>query len=72
MSETIKINAAKLLTSLEFCELSSDLAPDCRQVIRDERVSLSAALNSGNGAKIQSAAKEAIRIAKMWGVNVAY
>lgn len=57
-----------LCTHLEWIEVDGARAPDLRRVISAERQALAVALASGNGAKIQAAAKEAERVARMWGV----
>lgn len=65
-----KIAATKLLTALEFAEVSSKYEPDCRRIIRDERIALASALRSGNAAEIAAARDEALRVCEMWGVQV--
>lgn len=58
----------QILSSLEWHEVDSRLAPDCRRVLRNERFSLTIALRSHDGARIRAAADEAIRVAQMWMV----
>lgn len=59
---------AKLHDLLTRAEVDGSLAGDTRRVLRDERVALGFALRSGDGARIAAAAKEARRVAAMWGV----
>lgn len=72
MTTTSKINAHKLEASLEWCEINPDLEADCRLVLRDERIALQSALRSGDREKIMDAAAEALRVCRMWNVNIAY
>lgn len=61
---------AVLHSRLQWVEVSSRYAPDCRRVIRDERQTLGIALRSGDPNRIRAAAAEALRVAAMWGVEV--
>lgn len=61
---------AQLMAHLTWVEVDGRYAPDCRRIIRDERMSLQVALRSGDALRIQRAAAEARRVAEMWGVEV--
>ncbi len=64
------MNAGQLLSKLERIEVSADRAPDCRRVIRGERMAVADAIRSGDAGRIQAAATEAIRVAKMWQIKL--
>jgi hypothetical protein len=66
-----QMSASQIISALTWCEVDGKLTPVCRQVLRDERFALTAAVRSGDGADIAAAAKEAIRVAEMWGVRLA-
>jgi hypothetical protein len=53
-----------------WCEVDSDLDPDCRRVLKDELQLLGQALRSGDGGRIREAVTEALRVLTMWGVEV--
>jgi hypothetical protein len=50
-----------LLDALERAEMALSLAPDCRRIMRDERVALMA-------TRTRRQATEAVRVMRMWGV----
>ena len=60
----------QLLAKLEFAEVNAKLQPDTRDMMRDERFALLAAIHSADGKIIASAMTEAQRVAKMWGVKL--
>lgn len=60
----------QVLNALEFAQVNGSLAADCRKVLGDECNAVRAALQSGDGAKIAAAVKEANRVATMWGVSL--
>ena len=64
------MNANQLITALTYAEVDGSIAIDTRRVIRDERFALTAAVNSGDGQLIKAAMAEAMRVAKMWGVEL--
>ena len=64
--QTIPTVPVKLVSYLEWCEVDSARAPDCRRILRNERFSLLAALRSGNTARIATVRDESVRVAKMW------
>lgn len=68
MTTTTNMTAAKLISQLTWAEVSSKYAPDCRRVIRDERIALTAAAKANKG--VREAMAEAIRVAEMWGVDL--
>lgn len=55
---------------LEWAEVNSNYAADTRLMMQAERFSLQSALRSGDAAKIAAARDEALRVAKMWGVEI--
>ena len=55
-----------LVSYLTVAEIDTDRAADCRRVLMQERFALSAALDSGDAAKIAAARDEAVRVATMW------
>ena len=64
--QAIPTDPRKLLAYLEWSEVDSSRAPDCRRILRDERVALASALRGGDGAAITAARDEALRVAKEW------
>ena len=62
--------AQQVLDSLTFSEVDARLQPDTRDMMRRERFSLRAAMDSGDVAKIAEAKEEAVRVATMWGVSL--
>ena len=64
------MNASQLVKKLTFAEVNASLAADTRRMMREERVSLQAALQSGDADKIKKAMDEAKRVAEMWGVSL--
>ena len=69
MTTTTK-TPGQVVTALEFAEVDSRLAVDCRDVLRRERESLTLALRSGDGREIKAAKAEAERVAVMWQVEL--
>lgn len=65
----IDVSPSQLHTRLTQCEVDATLAPDCRETLRHERESLGLAMASGDGKRIQRAADEARRVARMWGIE---
>lgn len=65
------INAAQMIAAIEWIEVSSEYAADCRQTMRAERATLTAAVKSGDGKQISAAMDEARIVARMWGVDLA-
>lgn len=64
------MSASQMTTAIEWLEVSSCYAPDCREVMRNERFQLVLAMRSGDAAKIDAAMIECERVAKMWGVDL--
>lgn len=64
----MKTNAKRLVTTLTYSEVNPKLSPDTRRMMRDERIAVQAAIDSGDQGKIRIASDEAIRVAEMWGV----
>lgn len=58
-----------LATRLEWLEVNSRVAPDCRRVLRDERFAILAARRRGDRAGIVAAETEARRVMQLWGVS---
>jgi len=67
MTQTTK-NAQQIVNSLTYSEVDAALQPDTRRMMRNERFSLQAAIQSGDAGKINAAKAEALRVAGMWGV----
>lgn len=65
------MNANQIINKLIAVEVDKTAAPDMRRVIRDERLALQVAAQSGDAAKIGPAMREAVRVAKMWGAELA-
>lgn len=61
----------KLINELTWREVDANLAPDTRRMLREERIALQAAAGSKNAAAIRTATAEALRVANMWGVEIA-
>jgi len=66
MKTTIPNDPKQLLIYLEWAEVDGSRAADARRVLQGERVALSAALQSGDAARIAAARNEAVRVARMW------
>lgn len=64
------VNAGQMHNRLTEIEVDGKYAPDCRRVLRGERESLAAAMQSGDAAAIKAAMDEARRVAKMWSVEI--
>lgn len=62
------MDAKKMVGKLAWAEVDAKIEPDCRSVLREERIALQAAIDSGDEAAVRSAAKETERVAAMWGV----
>jgi len=56
----------QLCDRLEWMDVDGDVARDCRDVLRSERFSLTAALRTGNAEKIAKARDEALRVVRLW------
>lgn len=65
------MSAQQVVKALTFAEVDGSIAADARRVLRVEREQLTAAVRSGDGAKINAAKAEAERVAAMWGVRLA-
>lgn len=57
---------SKLYQALLRYETDASNEPDARRVIRDERQSLYVAIEKGDRERIETAAREAERVARMW------
>lgn len=66
----MKMNAQQILTKLEFAEVNGSLEPDTRRMMQSERFAVKAAVESGDGRKIQAAIAEALSVADMWNVSL--
>lgn len=64
------MNAAQLIARFELCEVDRRVASDARRMMRDERMSLLAAVSSGDGKRIAATITEAKRVAAMWGIDL--
>ena len=62
------MNATKIVSLIEKIEVDGNIAPDCRNVMRDERFHILSAMRSGTPAAIAEAVKEAKRVGQMWKV----
>lgn len=60
----------QLLNRLERAEINPAYAGDTRRMMRGERYALRTAIGSRDGTQIQAAITEALRVARMWGVNL--
>ena len=58
---------AQTINILTRAEVNKAFAADARRVIRNERMALTVAVNKGEN--IAAAHAEAVRVAKMWGVE---
>ena len=61
----------EIVNRLITVEMDAAIAPDMRRVIRDERMALQTAIDSGDAARISMRHGEAVRTAALWGVDVA-
>lgn len=64
------MNANQIVGKLVEAEMIDLREPDARRVIRDERMRLQAAVQSGDAEQVAAAMKEAVRVAGMWGVTL--
>jgi len=62
------VNAAQMITAIEYVEVTPSYDAQTRSIMRDERYSLIAAVHSGAANEIKEAMEECERVAKMWGV----
>jgi hypothetical protein len=65
------VNIQQILSRLEREEVDGQNSPDMRKVLRDERLGLMSCLQSQRDATaIGNRVKEALRVARMWGVDI--
>ena len=64
------MNANQIIAALTAAEVNAAYQPDTRRMMRDERFSVTAAAQSGDGQRISAAVAEARRVAEMWGVSL--
>jgi len=60
------MNAAQVIAKIERIEVDGEVAADCRRTLMDERVTLLAAINSGDRERIGAALNEAKRVLELW------
>ena len=65
---TTNHTAQQIITRLSRVEVSARYDAQTRRMMRDERVALTAAVQSRDQSRIRAAMAEAQRVAEMWGV----
>jgi hypothetical protein len=62
--------AAAVIAALTWGELLDHDDPQRRRILRDERMHLQSAVRSADRIGVGAQLAEAIRVARMWGVDV--
>lgn len=64
------MNANQIVAKLTWEEVDGNNEPDMRRVLRDERMALQGAVQSGDPERVADATREARKVASMWGVQL--
>ena len=64
------MNIQKIINAIIAIEADGAYAPDFRRTMRDERMVIMVRHRAKDVAGAQAAAKEALRVAELWGVKI--